>query len=288
MEDLGVIAHFNIDVQVLCVYLKKIHKGYIDNPYHNALHAADVTQAMGVLIKQCACSFSPLELLAAIIAALIHDFRHPGVNNNYQMATMSDMGLRYNFLSPLENMHVSEALQLLLRPENNFLSALSKSEYMEFHQCVVQLVLATDMTRHIEFTGQFTARITAGKFTGQNKTDHVLLLQMLLKYADLSNPSRTWATCYAWSNRIMNEFFAQGDKERSAGMTISPFMDRRETNWPKCQHTFISFVVKPFMELLGKVVNMDATGVARNITANLEYWAQKQQESQLQEHPVTP
>lgn len=33
----------------------------------------------------------------------------------------------------------------------------------------------------------------------------------------------------------MEEFYLQGDKERELGMSISQFMDRANTNVPKCQ-----------------------------------------------------
>ena len=32
-----------------------------------------------------------------------------------------------------------------------------------------------------------------------------------------------------WVERLQNEFFAQGDKEREAGLDVSPLMDRRKS-----------------------------------------------------------
>ena len=44
---------------------------------------------------------------------------------------------------------------------------------------------------------------------------------------------------------MLEEFFAQGDAERAAGMAVSPMMDRHNTSYPLSQINFIEFVVAP-------------------------------------------
>ena len=53
---------------------------YNNNPYHNSQHAADVTQNVGVLLANdgLAEQLSQLEVLAMILAACVHDVKHPG------------------------------------------------------------------------------------------------------------------------------------------------------------------------------------------------------------------
>ena len=53
---------------------------YNRNPYHNSQHAADVTQNVGVLLAAdgLADQLSQLEVLACILAACVHDVKHPG------------------------------------------------------------------------------------------------------------------------------------------------------------------------------------------------------------------
>ena len=56
-----------------------------DCPYHNSTHAADVLQALCFLLSKGKLHerFEPLEIAAAIIAAVVHDVAHPGVNNAF-------------------------------------------------------------------------------------------------------------------------------------------------------------------------------------------------------------
>lgn len=56
------------------------------------------------------------------------------------------------------------------------------------------------------------------------KEESVLLLKGIIKFADISNSSRSWSVCERWANEITTEFFLQGDQERELKIQISPFM----------------------------------------------------------------
>ena len=45
--------------------------------------------------------------------------------------------------------------------------------------------------------------------------------------------------------RVLEEFFAQGDRERAAGLAVSPMMDRTATSTALSQMNFIEFIVAP-------------------------------------------
>ncbi len=47
-----------------------------------------------------------------------------------------------------------------------------------------------------------------------------------LSQADVSNPFRALDLSLEWTDRVVKEFYNQGDQEREAGITISTFMDR--------------------------------------------------------------
>ena len=53
--------------------------------------------------------------------------------------------------------------------------------------------------------------------------------------ADLSNPTKPLAVYRQWTERIMEEFFRQGDKERERGMEISPMCDKHTASVEKSQ-----------------------------------------------------
>lgn len=55
--------------------------------------------------------------------------------------------------------------------------------------------------------------------------------------ADLSNPTKPLELYRKWTDRIMVEFFTQGDRERDKGMEISPMCDKHNASIEKTQVT---------------------------------------------------
>ena len=53
--------------------------------------------------------------------------------------------------------------------------------------------------------------------------------------SDLSNPTKPLDIYRQWVDRIMEEFFRQGDQEREIGMEISPMCDRFNATIEKSQ-----------------------------------------------------
>lgn len=53
--------------------------------------------------------------------------------------------------------------------------------------------------------------------------------------ADLSNPTKPLELYRQWTDRIMAEFFQQGDRERERGMEISPMCDKHTASVEKSQ-----------------------------------------------------
>ena len=53
--------------------------------------------------------------------------------------------------------------------------------------------------------------------------------------------------CQKWSLLIQEEFFAQGDKERSLGLPVSKMMDRETVDLATLQMGFIEFVIRPLV-----------------------------------------
>lgn len=67
---------------------------------------------------------------------------------------------------------------------------------------------------------------------------NVLSLQVLrnmVHCADLSNPTKPLDLYRQWTDRIMDEFFHQGDRERERGMEISPMCDKHTASVERTQ-----------------------------------------------------
>eukprot|EP00727_Mastigamoeba_balamuthi_P012959 m51a1_g8286 3',5'-cyclic-AMP phosphodiesterase, putative (1887) ;mRNA; f:114079-122154 len=265
---------FEIDPAVFQLWICEVEAGYNkENPYHNATHATDVTQMVNCLLSENSANFSDLEILAILFAAIVHDFRHPGKNNNYLMVSRDPLAITYNNISVLENYHVSQAFELLLKKELNFLSKLSPQDFKAFHQLVVQLVLSTDISRHLEILAAYKAKASAmgGKLDWKQADFRLLHLQMLIKMADVCNGTRPWDVCRKWALSVCNEFWSQGDAERTSGMAVSPFMDRDSPSIPRMQLAFFDFVVRPIVEVLKPHIFV-CTALEANLESNLSTW----------------
>ena len=70
---------------VITKFLQHVQNMYRANPYHNAMHAADVANSVGFfLVNGLTQTFNQLECSSLIISALAHDLGHPGRYYIYQ------------------------------------------------------------------------------------------------------------------------------------------------------------------------------------------------------------
>eukprot|EP00727_Mastigamoeba_balamuthi_P012201 m51a1_g7603 putative 3 -cyclic-nucleotide phosphodiesterase (760) ;mRNA; f:241653-244736 len=271
LEATGIMDSRNLSKKTVSMFLRAVDLGYNSPQYHTSVHAADVAQAMHAMMSNCVFDFTPLEKFAGIIAAICHDYGHQGVNNNFLQATLDPLFVQYNGVSVLESMHASESMRLLLGSHDFLSGRFTRDEVQDIHRTVTQLILATDMARHLEITSLFNARAVSGNLEG-GKSDRLLVLQMMLKMADISNPTRCWDVCQRWAVRVMEEFFSQGDKERARGLTVSAFMDRETTDIPKCQQAFTQFVVRPMANYIAVVCPKLKSVFDANLQNNCVMW----------------
>jgi hypothetical protein len=76
---------------------------------------------------------------------------------------------------------------------------------------------------------------------------------IILHAADISNPVRAAPASRVWADRIMEEFFRQGDLEKDAGFPTSPMCNRSDTSLNSVQRNFIGSVVAPLYEVMGEL-----------------------------------
>eukprot|EP00741_Cyanophora_paradoxa_P001843 tig00000507_g1786.t1 len=247
LRETGLAQRLGLPAAPLERFLEYVELDYQPNSYHNATHACDVLQAALAFLAvsdELRAALSDRDLLAAIVAAVTHDMGHEGRNNNFEIATASERALVYNDRSVLENYHASRCFQLLRLPECDFTAALPAGERRALRRAVVGAVLATDISHHFDNLGAFRARSVLPEF-GASDDDRQILLNMLLKCADLGNAARPLRTYMAWAGWVMDEFWEQGDEERRRGLPLSPWMDREKPEVGKCQSGFIDFLVEP-------------------------------------------
>ncbi|XP_077435310.1 dual specificity calcium/calmodulin-dependent 3',5'-cyclic nucleotide phosphodiesterase 1A-like isoform X2 [Vanacampus margaritifer] len=243
------INRFRIPVPALVQFVEALETGYSKhkNPYHNLVHAADVTQTAHFLMLHTGTMhwLSELEILAMVFAAAIHDFEHTGTTNNFHLHTRSEVAILYNDRSVLENHHVSAAYRLMADDDTNILVNLNKDDWRELRALVIEMVMSTDMSCHFQ-----QIKTMRNILAQPLSVDKVKVLSLMLHAADISHPAKTWPLHYRWTHSLMEEFFRQGDKEVELGLPFSPLCDRKATMIAQSQIGFIDFIVEPTFSVL--------------------------------------
>ena len=84
-----------LDVASLARFLGRLERGYKATPFHNRVHAADVTHGTAYFLtrERTRRLLSPLDLYVMLLAAALHDFAHPGLTNAFLVETRDERAL---------------------------------------------------------------------------------------------------------------------------------------------------------------------------------------------------
>lgn len=251
------LERYQIEERVLETFLLTVRKHYNKTPYHNFYHAFDVAQTVfSVLVSfNAAIYLTHLDIFALLVSSICHDIEHPGQNNAYLVTTMDNLALHYNDQSVLENHHCATTFKLARMSHQNIFANLPTSDFFELRKIIIDCILITDMSHHFSFLAKFQQRLENGvPFDREKKEDRILLMQFLLKAADISNVCKPWEVSKLWAERVSEEFFRQGDLEKTKGLVPAPHMDRSKSTPAKTTANFIDFIARPLFECLVKLL----------------------------------
>ncbi len=162
----------------------------------------------------------------------------------------------------LENFHVASAFKLIKSHEQyNIFSDLSKEEYKTMRKRIVESVLATDMTFHAKQFSYLKLKIESLNIKKGENVDKLFegldkmavystqqeFLNTIIHACDISNPTKPFKIYKEWADRVMTEFWQQGDKEKALGLPCSFLCDRTTVSIPSAQIGFIDGIVTPFI-----------------------------------------
>ncbi|XP_041658350.1 cAMP-specific 3',5'-cyclic phosphodiesterase 4B-like isoform X2 [Cheilinus undulatus] len=291
-QERDLMRTFKIPTDTFVTFMLTLEGHYhSDVAYHNSLHAADVAQSTHILLSTPALDavFTDLEILAAIFAAAIHDVDHPGVSNQFLINTNSELALMYNDESVLENHHLAVGFKLLQEDNCDIFQNLSKKQRQTLRRMVIDMVLATDMSKHMSLLADLKTMVETKKVTSSgvllldNYTDRMQVLRNMVHCADLSNPTKPLDLYRQWTDRIMDEFFHQGDRERERGMEISPMCDKHTASVERTQVGFIDYIVHPLWETWADLVHPDAQDILDTLEDNRNWY-----QSMIPQSPSPP
>ena len=86
--------------------MTKVREMMRPNPYHNFQHICDVSQTVSSILldEKLRTKLDDVDRFTVIIAAIMHDLDHPGMNNAYQINAGTELAIVYNDISVLENL----------------------------------------------------------------------------------------------------------------------------------------------------------------------------------------
>ena len=260
----GLFSNELLNEQSLIEFAKEISNGYNDVPYHNYIHAVDVTQTSFMLVTSGnlieSLDLLDLDLLSLLIGAMCHDFKHNGFNNMYHENTLSDIAIESNDISILESYHARESFKIIQK--HNLLCNLDKPSFKIFRKRFIECIMATDMASHTNHLGQLRNKMNlydikngenVKKLKSNDKTffdNQQQVLNLCIHSSDVSNPAKPYIVYKKWVGLVFEEFFNQGDLEKKAGLPITVLCDRLNTSIPKSQIGFMTYVVKPTFDIL--------------------------------------
>lgn len=239
-------------------YTEKRHRGNGPPPYHSFVHAVDVTQCAFVLIHQTEASMllSKELKLATLLAALMHDCGHAGVNTAFLVNTADALVQQYGPEGTMEKYHAAVAHDFLVQQmaEGGALRNLEHAVQTTLLASVNELILATDMGSHqllmeqlriLTATDAYTSSLRAAHVAAAQRAAHsesglagvlapesalevlapesaLVLAKYVMKCADISNIARPFGVSRVWARRLKREFAAQGRLEQARGIAVSP------------------------------------------------------------------
>uniref|UniRef100_A0A4X2K7C5 Phosphodiesterase n=1 Tax=Vombatus ursinus TaxID=29139 RepID=A0A4X2K7C5_VOMUR len=232
----GICEFLNCSESTLRSWLQIIEANYhSSNSYHNSTHSADVLHATAYFLskERVKQTLDPIDEVAALIAATVHDVDHPGRTNSFLCNAGSELAILYNDTAVLESHHAALAFQLTIRDEKcNIFKNMERNEYRTLRQAIIDMVLATEMTKHFEHVNKFVNSINKPLATlEENGTD---------------------------------------EEKRQDLPVVMPVFDRNTCSIPKSQISFIDYFITDMFDAWDAFA--DLPNLMQHLDNNFKYW----------------
>ncbi|XP_025191871.1 high affinity cAMP-specific and IBMX-insensitive 3',5'-cyclic phosphodiesterase 8-like isoform X3 [Melanaphis sacchari] len=297
---MNLLTHFEVhktlgcDERTLHAWLTVVESHYhAKNTYHNSTHAADVLQATAMFLEKDRIKrlLDQLDEACCLIAAITHDIDHPGKSSAFLCNSKNDLAILYNDISVLESHHAALTFKLTTKDERlNIFKGLEKDTYKVVRQNIIDMILATEMTKHFEHLAKFVSVCNKPSTLDEVPVDGLtpsevspetimptsaeevnLVKRMLIKCADVSNPTRPLKMCVEWAKRIAEEYFNQTDEEKLNHLpVVMPMFDRASCSIPKSQIGFMDYIINDMFETWDSFIDMPE--MLYYMRSNYQYW----------------
>lgn len=176
---------FSFDELTMRRFVRKVKAYYNpNNLFHNFKHVWGVLHlTYQILIRGADEYLLPMDIFAAMIAALCHDIQHPGNNNAFEAATTSDLSKTKKGIvgaGILECHHATMTYTLLnvRGQDSDILSGLNDEQADHFRRQVTLIILGTDMAKHPDILAEVrsytpaASTIRGGAYNSDEQLEH--------------------------------------------------------------------------------------------------------------------
>ena len=167
-------------------------------------------------------------------------------------------------------MHAATVFEIMKDDEVNVLGTIDDVQTKrQIRSVIIHTILGTDMKHHFNLISKLqearamypqadsqipffvedpSNEMRQGYLGGTDANvggKRMLMLEMILHAADIGNPARPLRACKMWAERVMDEFYDQGDKEKERGLAVTFDRHSEKTVKRRVQCNFINLIVAP-------------------------------------------
>ncbi|ETV94666.1 hypothetical protein H310_11652 [Aphanomyces invadans] len=271
-HSMNLLTAFDIAPTTFAAFVAAVEHHHRDVRYHNFYHAFSVTQmAYTLLAPNPVASVEDLDLIAALVACLGHDLDHPGHSNDFEVATASDLALRYNDVSVLENHSIAVLFSILRDPVTNIFATLTKAQYAAARSTIVQCIIHTDMQYHADLVAHLAYHVDVSELEFQKQT----FLNLVVHASDVGALGHPHDAVVQWVDRILDEFQSQASKSVALDIPLAPHLlgldDKRTQSM--VQLNFLNYIVLPLWAITAHLLP-HAKPILDRMYSHREYFSQ--------------
>lgn len=213
-------------------------------------------------------------MLGMCLAAIAHDVDHPGLSNEFEIASESALARLHNNRSVLENHHAYMIGEFMRKPNNALVNntILKRSDLVELRKITAEAILSTDMKVHFDFCKKLdtldkprlfseTTTPTGGRTpissrdgsipipaTKESSVHIQFVINLIVHAGDLSAQCYPTKEAERWAELVMSEMMREANASKDLGLAVLPHMqnlDDDDTRY-RGQLGFMDFVLTPF------------------------------------------
>ena len=185
-------------------------------------------------------------------------------------------------------MHASVTFTLLAQPDKNILENLMSEQYLMLRKWVIEMILYTDMAKHFDLIGSLKSKQFSVSEIDR-KDCKLETLKLIIHAADIGHSAKEQALHHRWSSLITEEFFNQGELEKSKNYPVSMYCDKDTTIVPKSQIGFLKNIALPLFELLTEYLQSSDINnyCLEQVKSNIGVWEYELSSSKIKTLRVT-